>query len=96
MDHTGVRHSPLYYVLLILPIANSYNCIAESVTSQAAPVTSQAAPVTSQAAPVTPQAETTVQQPATNAASKKGTPQKISQTKKTSKRPAKCKLYSGL
>ena len=46
----------------ILPIANSYNCIAESVTSQAAPVT--------------PQVETTIQQPATNAASKKGTPQK--------------------
>ena len=66
----------------ILPIANSYNCIAESVTSQAAPVT--------------PQGETTVQQPATNAASKKGTPQKKSQTKKTSKRPAKRKLYSGL
>ena len=42
----------------ILPIANSYNCIAESVTSQAVPVT--------------PQAETTVQQPATNAASKRG------------------------
>ena len=63
---------------------NSYNCIAESVTSQAA------------SAPVTPQAETTVQQPTTNAASKKGTSQKKSQTKKTSKRPAKRKLYSGL